>query len=438
MSVGFIFDVPVARVFPWLLLGAMVGFAAGFLFARRRSRVASRRVPAEVVPPLEAALPDEQEAKRATFSELAAAETAEWKAEMAGVGERMRGSVVRLVVFTHGTFAGDDPLAIARFVEEAVPGLPEVVRAIRDFTREQVARALGDRSTFSDDYVRTFREATGLDATAFVWSGENHHVARVQGAVRLARAIALHGGGDLRDGDRVLLMGHSHAGQVFAVLSQLVAQSDGYRDLVEAARARGEDVSMLEEYLRVVRRIWVDAVTFGAPIRYGFARGARFRVLHVVNHRGPVSSSLSAFDLLRTRQGDYVHQLGAPGSDWPAPTAKDREINRRLDAVLGVGQSLRAWARNVARAPRVSPQGDTVLIDYGGEGERAPGFLGTGLGHGVYTRPEAMLFHAKLIASHFYDGNAPDSSAFVTRLGEVLRWFSPGASPGRPRRFPRR
>ena len=54
----------------------------------------------------------------------------------------------------------------------------------------------------------------------------------------------------------------------------------------EVARERGEDTGALGEHLALLRRAAIDVVTFGTPVRYRFAPAARFRVLHVVNHRG--------------------------------------------------------------------------------------------------------------------------------------------------------
>jgi hypothetical protein len=321
---------------------------------------------------------------------------------MGEVGARMRDAGVRLVVFTHGSFVGDDPLAIASLLDDAMPLFPDLGRKLRGLTRAHLSRLLGDLSNFSDEYVRSFAQATGIDAVGFTWSGENHHAARVQGAARLARTMALHGGGALTPGDRVLLVGHSHGGQLFAILSQFIARTRGYEELVAAAGARGEDVGALQEHLVALRRCAIDVATFGTPLRYSWAPAAGFRLLHIVNHRGTQVDAPSLWGALHTRQGDYVQQLGAEGSDFPALTASERAINSRLDDLLGGGRNLRAWLRNVSRGLRVSPHGHTVLVDYGDVGRGIPNFLSSGLGHAAYTRREAMLFHADLVADHFY------------------------------------
>jgi hypothetical protein len=390
----------------FLFLLSMAGaFAAGYAVAAARARALAPPRSEPALPAHLDAMP-EAEPLRIAFQSQADEGTAEWGQAMAGLGERMRDAGVRLVVFSHGSFVGDDPLALARLVEEAVPVLPDVARKLRELTRGQISRLVGDLSNYTAEYVEAFTRATGVDAVEFTWSGENHHAARVHGAARLARTIALHGGGALQPGDRVLLVGHSHGGQLFALLSQLMARSHGYEDLVAAARARGEDVGALEDHLALLRRCSIDVVTFGTPLRYGWGRGARFRLLHVVNHRGAAPRMPSLRGMLQTRAGDYVHQLGAHGSDFPAPTAEERRLNSRLDRVLGKGRDVRTWLRHVAQGMRVSPQGQTVLVDYGDDARAVPNFLATGLGHAAYTRREAMLFHVRLVANHFYPPRA--------------------------------
>jgi hypothetical protein len=402
-----------------LALATLCAFAAGYAVAtiRQRPPMPGPSLPVETV---DGEAAPEAEPARVTFTPLASEGMEEWGLAMKAVGERMRHAGVRLVVFVHGSFVGDDPLAVARVVEEAAPAFPDIARALRGFTRTQVSRLLGDLSNFSTDYIEAFAAATGIDAIGHTWSGENHHAARVQGAVRLARAMVLHGGGALRRGDRALLIGHSHGGQLFAVLSQLLSRAHGYDELVKAAAARGEDVGALDGHLALLRGCPIDVMTFGTPPRYGWARGANFRLLHVVNHRGETSRPLSWRGVLHTRGGDYVRQLGLPGFDLPAPVARDRAINARLDRVLGVGTDLATWFAHIKRGLRVSPHGHTVLVDYGDEARTLPNLWATGLGHAAYTRRDAMLFHATLLADRFYP---PASPVTPTRWTDRMRWL---------------
>jgi hypothetical protein len=408
-----------------LVLATLSAFAAGYAVGTIRARSLRPEPAPEQAPPIEAIVETpagpEVEPTRVTFARLASEGTDEWRVAMTGIGERMRHAGVRLVVFVHGSFVGDDPLAVAKVVEEAAPAFPDIARALRGFTRTQVSRLLGDLSNFSADYIETFAAATGIEAIGHTWSGENHHAARVQGAVRLARALVLHGGGALRKGDRPLLIGHSHGGQLFAILSQLLSRAHGYDELVTAARARGEDVGALEEHLALLRGCPIDVLTFGTPPRYGWARGANFRLIHVVNHRGATSKPLSWRGVLHTRQGDYVHQLGLPGFDLPAPVARDRAINTRLDRILGVGTDVATWFAHIRRGLRVSPHGHTVLVDYGDDARTLPNFWATGLGHAAYTRRDAMLFHATLMADRLYPVPAAPAA---TRWTDRVRWIA--------------
>jgi hypothetical protein len=381
---------------------SLVAFGAGYLLAVARLRRSQPSSPAPTAS--DAIVASDLAPTRIAFTRLAAEGTPEWRTAMQEVGTRMRGAGTRLVVFVHGSFVGDDPLALARTLEGAVPGLSGLARALRGLTRTQVSRFLGDLSNFPQDYVDALAAATGVEAIEFTWSGENHHAARVQEAVRLARALALgmHSGRALGADDRVLLVGHSHGGQLFAILSQLIARSRGYEELVGAAAARGEDVAVLEDHLAQLRGCAFDVATFGTPPRYAFASGSRLRLLHLVNHRRTAARAAALRGLFHTRRGDYVHHLGAPGSDWPAASAKDRALNERLDRVLGVGTDLRAWVRHVADGLRVSPYGHTLLVDYGDQARVVPNFWATGLGHAAYTRRESMLFHIRLVVDHFY------------------------------------
>jgi hypothetical protein len=431
----------------FVVVCSTVAFAAGYAvaLARLRSPAPEPGIPAqetEADRPSSSIVTARIEPTHVAFARLATEGTPEWGVAMEGLGARMRSAGTRLVVFVHGSFVGDDPLALARTLEGAVPRLPDLSRALRGFTRAQISRFLGDLSNFSRDYVDTLAASTGIEAIDFTWSGENHHAARVQEAVRLGRALALHAGlhtpGGLGAGARVLLVGHSHGGQLFAVLSQLLARSRGYDELVAAAAARGEDVVVLEDDLELLRRCTFDVATFGTPPRYDFASGARFRLLHVVNHRQSAARA-SLHGLLHTRRGDYVHHLGAPGSDWPAASAKDRRLNERLDRVLGVGTDFRAWLRHIAQGLRFSPHGHTVLVDYGDQGRVVPNFWATGFGHAAYTRRDAMLFHLRLVADHFYpEGQTAEATPIgATPLGHALMaavqlrlpWRRPPSSP---------
>ncbi len=294
--------------------------------------------------------------------------TPEWRVEMDRVGHRLAEAGVSAVVFAHGTFTGTDPVSAYGVVERALPSVGRHVgRVLRARTRRYVERLLGDLGNFGEGYTRTFAEAIGrsIPCTAYVWSSENHHVGRLEGALGLVRLLATHAElartGGVR-APRLLVCGHSHAGQVFALVSQLLARSVTTEAVLDVARARGLDVGALDVDLHALAQVDVDFVTFGAPARYAWAKLDRVRILHVTSER------------------DWIQRLGQQPSDFPALTADERRINAALQKS--------PWALAESGEP-----GERVFVDYG-----APLVLQ----HACYTRLDNMLFHAKLVAERLY------------------------------------
>jgi hypothetical protein len=320
------------------------------------------------------------------FESRAARGTPEWSAGMRAVGNRMRASNVAAIVFVHGTFTGDDPVSAAAVVERVIPRARGLARSFRKTTRAAVERVLGDMGNFGTGYVRLFEESVGgeIACTSFTWSSENHHVGRLQGALDLVRVLATHAElGGARDGKkpRVLVMGHSHAGQLFALVTQLMANSVASEAVLDVARARKIDLASLDGDLDLLTGAGVDFVTFGAPARYAWAELERVRVLHVLT------------------RSDLIRRLGAAGSDFPALDAEDRRANAALDAALGPGFAPTELVRALRTNATLPEGGEVALVDYN---ERLTDVVANGLGHGVYTRIEGMLFHAELVASRFY------------------------------------
>ena len=138
---------------------SLVAFGAGYAVAVARLR-ASRPPTSDSIVALRV------EPTRIPFTRLAAEGTPEWRVAMEELGSRMRRAGTRLVLFVHGSFVGDDPLALARALEATGPVFPHLARALRGFTRGQVSRLLGDLSNFPPDYVEALAAATGIEAAA--------------------------------------------------------------------------------------------------------------------------------------------------------------------------------------------------------------------------------------------------------------------------------
>jgi hypothetical protein len=60
-------------------------------------------------------------------------------------------------------------------------------------------------------------------------------------------------------------------------------------------------------------------------------------------------------------------------------------------------------------------------VDYGDAARLLPNFWATGFGHAAYTRRESMLFHLRLVATHFYPPE--EAAGNPTR---VRGWMDPG------------
>jgi hypothetical protein len=321
-----------------------------------------------------------------------------WRAEMHAVGERFASAGVDAVVFVHGTFTGTDPLSAYRAVERALPGFGrDLARTLRARTRGYVQRILGDVGNFGGGYVRLFEEAlrppaARIPCSDFVWSSENHHVGRLEGALGLLRVLATHAELGASVPSRLLVIGHSHAGQLFALITQLLARGVATEAILDIARARSLDVAALEADLDTLDGRAVDFVTLGAPARYAWAVIEGVRALHVIG-AAPEGAKASL-------SGDWVRRLGVEGSDFPPIDVADRRVNAVLARSLGAGFAPAKLAAAIRSGLSLPAHGEIALVDYGEKGLAS--VVTSGLGHGSYTRLDAMLFHARLVADRLY------------------------------------
>lgn len=342
---------------------------------------------------------------------------------MRQVGRQLRASGVAAIYLSHGTFAGDDASGL---IGELGRMFPAASDALRRVIKEIIDAAAADVGNYTGEYAQLFERSINAEGEPFIpvrrfnWSSENHHIGRADGAVRLLDELS---GLELPPGGRVLLWGHSHAGNVFALASNLLG-GDG--DKIERFFAAASvyyrwpllgciDIPLwrdVSQRLLAGERLFpaaaVDMVTFGTPIRYGWDPDGFGRLLHFVNHRpadglpvyrAPFPPKLE--NVLAALDGDYVQQFGIAGTNfmpsifaWRAWWA-DHCLNRLLQPkqqILDMLERLRVGAR-------VPETGTTLLVDYG----RPDGTLKQHFaGHAVYTRRDWLLFHAEEIARRWY------------------------------------
>ncbi|MGE3316208.1 MAG: hypothetical protein AB7O26_13915 [Planctomycetaceae bacterium] len=351
--------------------------------------------------------------------EQPAAGSVEFRARMRAAGDQFRACGIETIYLVHGTFVGGDALGLwtelARFV-------PTAAEALAEWSKRRIDAAFGERGNYTAGYAELLEESINRDGAAhiavklFRWTSENHHIGRADAAVRLLDEI-------LRESRamRILLWGHSHAGNVFALLTNLIAgDPESVREFFDAARpfywrlfGRGVDLpvwesmrTLLERDPRPLAERKIDVVTFGTPIRYGWETEGYSSLLHIVNHKPrdgrPVH--VAAFPptvatIQHAADGDFVHQFGIAGTNvapgivaWRAFRA-DRALNQLLQPDLRA----RDIQKRLKLGMRVQSEGKTLLVDYG---PAAGGPSQHHAGHAIYTDTSRMLFHAEQIAKH--------------------------------------
>lgn len=379
------------------------------------------------------------------------------------VGETLQRLRVRQVLLVHGTFVGSDPFGVAgqldEFTESVSPMWRPVVqtialeswgRALRAINQKFGDKVLGETGSFRDDYLDDFRgllQTDAIDVRRFDWSSGNNHLARAEAAIQLLnRLTELSQPGQTFDPehDRLLLWGHSHAGNVFALLTNLLAND---RDSVAAFFAAAGRIGTDRAEWQTARERLAAApsphpiarcvylVTFGTPVRYGWDCRGYSRLLHIVQHR-PMAGERewlakpalpqSVDEILSAKHGDWVQSFGIAGTDLRPVDRESRETHQSLKRFLETGleapefngssallDHLPQRARERVRekfhdflcllerlrcGQRVPADGDAAwLFDYGAD-ETAK------FGHGVYTRRKWLPFHATRIADWLRQG----------------------------------
>ncbi|MCE9606967.1 MAG: hypothetical protein K8U03_18945 [Planctomycetia bacterium] len=320
----------------------------------------------------------------------------------------------------HGTFAGNDAAGV---LTELGRFFPAVRRGLGKIAKVLVDAVMKDNGNYTIEYAREFEEALNADGgptipvRIFPWSGENHHLGRADAAVRLIDELATL---DIAPERRILLWGHSHAGNILALLTNLVAGDEATVDsFFRAAECHYRipwvnivDIPIwqaVEQRLRSAARPIIknplDIATFGTPIRYGWDVQGYDKLIHFINHKPlpDIDPYFTTFpgtidDIARASAGDYVQQFGIAGTNVPPfPLAlrawlADRRLNTLLQPEEYTSLNLTDRLRVGLRVPDA---GETLLVDYGSPSGGISEHLA---GHGVYTKLDWLPFHAAEMA----------------------------------------
>lgn len=343
-------------------------------------------------------------------SRLLSDQTDEWKTSLKRSGDILRKNRVVDIVLLHGTFVGSDPVNFFSSLKSTFPKIGQKIeQGLSNRVRGLIDTVAQDNGNFIPAYGDLLQKALGdhIPVSLFYWSSSNHHVGRLEGAVGLLQRMVKQA--KRHEKDRILLIGHSHARQVFALFTQLVNAAGDPKatgaELWQFVEAEGLASEGLQAKVADLKssRCKFDFVTLGGPVRYKWCFLAGMKVLHIVNHQGESTRIRSVWTFWNTTSGDYVQQWGMIGSDNIAPTPRERRMNQKLDDILGKGWHTRLWFQSLYRRERLGDFGRTLLVDYFHKSRERTNFIKTVFGHGVYTRFDVMQFQMELIAKYLYD-----------------------------------
>ncbi|WP_127715819.1 hypothetical protein [Halobacteriovorax sp. HLS] len=290
----------------------------------------------------------------------------------------------KTVYFVHGTFVGSDPIDLISLLENAFPNLSStIIPKIRQQTKSGQDFLIRD---FGNFHKQTIEKVKGHfnESTKFInytWSSSNHHYARVKGALELLLDI-------LRNCDKdskVLLYGHSHAGQLFSLITLILNDELIRKQIITAMELEQDQRRVLFEAISLAKHLKFDFVTLGTPIRYPWKLSKNMNLLHVINHRGPIAQGGTVSSSMTTKNGDYIQQWAVEGSDILSPVSKERKINSELDLILDMGPSIETLRRNIKFRKRLHDNGHHLLVDFKDD-SKLPNALLTLFGHASYTK----------------------------------------------------
>ena len=340
----------------------------------------------------------------------------EYQSQVTTAGQALCRHGISSIYLVHGTLAGTDLTGLHSDIERFAPGFG---RRIGGTWKQLVDMFAGDMGNYTQPFADRLQKAVGkksadcagggIAVQRFLWTSENHHLGRADAAVRLIVELSKR----TETGNRVMLWGHSHAGNVFAILTNLLGGNTETRErffeataaLVEQDEDWGRAMELLSSTSlpRALNPAQLDIVTFGTPIRYGWERRGYGRLLHVVNHRAlegvevpKVPFPPTAAQLASAAAGDYFQQIFIAGTNFPPSiySLKKWKTEGKLHLLLQSNVASRRIWEALCQGRRVAADGLTMLVDYVASGDGHAASLG---GHAVYTRSTWLPFHLALV-----------------------------------------
>jgi len=388
-----------------------------------------------------------------------------WREALAGLGTILADSGVRAVVFVHGAHWGTDIFGVQRLDEagglkrgysRGIPGVDALLALMRDGTnglpplpngqkpplsntdslKQLLDERVSDAANFPTGQINAISAALNskvsqpLLCDRYLWSSAHYHIGRAKAACDLLAYLrSLCTSQSIGPSHRILVLAHGHAGQVLALISNLLVpgQSSGRELIFRTLTSLYEQTNAAPQVLEGLRDIdsllasgtvlggaTLDIVTLGTPVRYGWEPATLGKLLHLVNHR-PIRTDtkhwLAKFDLPQitwelplAAGGDYVQQLAVAGSDALPDSPHAQGANKALWELLEPYDGFERWLECVRKSVRCPSDGLCLLVDYKDAGASDP--RDHVFGHAAYTRSKALLFTMTEIVRTLY---APSS-----------------------------
>ena len=360
---------------------------------------------------------------------------------------------VHHVILVHGTFMGEDPLgttemlrSVGQSVPLLAPGINRLAGALEEKTRPFLDSVTGDVANYSVGFRDAFQKLVGDDPEVERfepgWSSQNHHFARADLAVRLlCRLHDLQASTD----ERILLWGHSHAGNGFAILSNLLANHrESVNAFFEAAQRNSSGSTQTGKHWHTAREILgatvgphphsrsLYIVTFGTPVRYGWDTDGYRQLVHIVHHiptgqrsperTAPLFPPQSITDVVTARHGDWVQAFAIAGTDVPTVTTSRLHLalgkileaglpepDHGLDTRLILPRHVRNTCARWKSGTRCHTDGQNLLVQYIPSGRKSKllrPIEESVLGHGVSTTITWLPSHLSLVMDSLERGEA--------------------------------
>jgi hypothetical protein len=327
--------------------------------------------------------------------------------ELNYIGKTLDKNGISKIYLIHGTWMGDDPFGIFNCWEKLFPFIPLRIKLlvenlIKAKLNTQKEKFFGDRGQFTTHYGQFLEDSLGgsIKVKLFTWNSANHHLGRIKGALKLLEDLSN------ESCNKILLLGHSHAGQLMAILSRLLKrnsldESNHDQDLLQFLINTKITHEKTKEIIELVKVKEIDFVTLGMPPRYPFYLNTKIRLLNIINHRNSGYLAGKLLGIFNTRDGDYIQQWGVTGSDTISPFKEERILNLQLNHYFDQGQDLLLWAQNLMKRKRVPDYGFSVLINFK---PKRPyfNFIATIFGHGTYTEKKEIIRIFKILIRFFY------------------------------------